>query len=218
MSLFQEFDTLRDSVNRMLGDFGTGLGSRRGGRRRSGWNDPFLGPFSGWDEDFFDMPLMLPSGDIGGQSLLTTGKGTDDTKMDDVKESGQSQALTQGQGTQMATFQPQQFMRARVNIEDAKDKYIVTAEMPGFDKSNVKVNVTDDGLLHIKGEQTKEWVDQSKEKKYVRAERTFSNVQRSLRLPRGVDASRIAASYENGILHIDLPKSEEKKPAEVQIK
>jgi HSP20 family molecular chaperone IbpA len=128
---------------------------------------PFLSLMT--DDDFFDTPLLL-TGDLGqgqgqgqqqkqlgsgqGQQLQVRDKGQqEETKMTDVDEKSQSTQLTQPQtGSLLQTFQPGRLMRARVNIEDAGDKYVVTAEMPSFDKQNIKVNVTDDGLLTIKGQ------------------------------------------------------------------
>lgn len=54
-----------------------------------------------------------------------------------------------------------------MNVEDQKDQLIVTAEVPGFDKENLKVNISDDNVLTICGEQKKEHIEQSKDKKYV---------------------------------------------------
>jgi len=99
-------------------------------------------------------------------------------------------------------------LSARVNVEDQKDKVVVTAELPGFDKADIKVNVTDDGLLHLSAEHKQEQVNESKDKRYVRAERHFANIQRTLRVPPTVDTTNIKANYENGILHLDLPKRE----------
>ena len=56
-----------------------------------------------------------------------------------------------------------------MNVEDAKDKLVVTAEVPGFDKENLKVNISDDNVLTICGEQKKEHIEESKDKKYVRS-------------------------------------------------
>lgn len=125
------------------------------------------------------------------------------------------------------------------SVEEQADKFVVTADVPGFDKQNIKVNVDDNNILTIKAEQTKEWQDQSKDKRYLRAERRktnmqaqgerrassqvmrfdqqltchflsflleFCNLRRSLRIPKGVDASKIAASYENGVLHVSRRK------------
>jgi HSP20 family protein len=168
-------------------------------------------------------------GGFGGQQHKV--KGQDELKSMDTEQQhpqlGGAAALrpTQLQPAQpghlLRTFQPQQIMKAKCNVEELADKFVVTAEMPGFDKSNVKINVSDDGMLSIKGEQTKEWVDQSRDKKYCLAERSFSNIQRTLRIPKNVDPQKIAASYENGVLHVCLPKNPEleasKQKQEIQI-
>jgi HSP20 family molecular chaperone IbpA len=221
MSIFQDFNTLQNQMNRMMSDFGR--------HSSSGWGQGFgQSPFGGggfWDEDVLDLPLLTsgrPLGDISQQSRRG-GKGQEEMKLEEgvgQPSVGGTQLSTQNQpgpGTMMQTFMPQQALRARVNIEEQKDKFIVTSDMPGFDKSNIKVNLADDGLLHIRGEQTKEFIDEAKDKKYLRAERTFSNVQRNLRLPRGVDASKITANYENGVLHVVLPKTEEAQKAKQEI-
>lgn len=56
----------------------------------------------------------------------------------------------------------------------------------------------------LTGEQKQEHIDEAKNKKYLRTERTFANVERTLRIPKGVDTSKVQASYENGILHVSL--------------
>lgn len=242
MSIFNEFDSLRSAVNRMMGDFDTGLRGGRGvgGGFGGGWPQSSLiapsfgGGFGGWDEDILDMPLltatsnwMQPTSMFGrgatqGRDLL---KGSDEIKMEDVGQQPQQQQ--QAGGTQLATrptggaltqtFRPDQFLRARVNVEDQKDKFIVTADVPGFDKKNIHVNVSDDGLLHIKAEQKQEHIDEAKDKTYLRAERSFANFRRTLRLPRGVDQAKISANYENGVLHVNLPKTEEALKAKQDI-
>lgn len=242
MSVFNEFDQLRNTVNRLMSDFDMGLrggGGRRHGRGRrggggldmmdEGWSGFPMG-MGGWDEDILDLPMLTAA--MGGQPLgggQQIGKAGDisETKMEDVGQqpqfSGkQATQLTQKPeaGTLQPTFKPQQIMRARVNVEDAGDKFIVTAELPGFDKQNIKVNVDDNNVLSIKGEQTAEWVDQAKDKKYLRAERSFANIQRNLHLPKGVDPAKITANYENGVLHVNLPKTQEaeKQKQDIQIK
>jgi HSP20 family molecular chaperone IbpA len=211
MAVFNEFDTLRRQMNRMLGDFGTSIG----GGRQAGFGGGL------WDDgDVFGeyVPLLMSGVSaplVGGWNdrPLIGGKIAEEQKMEDVgqkEQGGQLQPAAQsGVGTQLQTFQPQAVLRARVNVEEQKDKYLVTADMPGFDKANIHVNVSGDGLLHLKGEQTREWSEQSKDKSYLRAERSFANIERKLRVPRGVDAEKIAANYENGVLHIVLPKTVE---------
>jgi len=245
MSVFREFDNLRSSVNRLFGDFDTGLRgtSGSGGRRRRRGGRPIGGvdefdimgwpTTSGfWDEDILDIPMLTePIRQTGAPSQLEGGKKpSEEQKMMDVGESGTTPSQQGGAGGQLSTqesrvgpqqstFQPGKILQARVNLEELADKYVVTADMPGFDKPNIKLNVSDDGLLTIKGEQTKEFVDQAKDKKYLRAERTFANLQRTIRVPKGVDTSKIGASYENGVLHVNLPKvpEAEKQKQDIQI-
>jgi len=70
------------------------------------------------------------------------------------------------------------FSQLSVNVEDQKDQLIVTAEVPGFDKENLKVNISDDNVLTICGEQKKEHIEQSKDKKYVSSHRRKARAAR----------------------------------------
>lgn len=224
MSLFDDFGRLQDTVNALMGDFGTRQGARHGGRRRGGrggWGDVTgmeewmgLDPFM--EAELYSMPLLAPSQGLG-QPGVGQGKLAEETKMD---ESAGPSALTTQQGGQLAQRQPGALpvLRCRVNIEDAKDQYKITAEVPGFDKENLKVNISDSNVLTIEGTQRKEHVEESKEKKYIRTERSFGRVQRSLQLPKNVSKENISASYENGILHVNVPKLElQAQKQEVQI-
>lgn len=233
MTTFRDFDTFRSQMNRMMNDFGRGFGGRGfgGGFGQQGG----FGGLGGWDEDMFDiMPTVgfglspwdvnygfpsLTSGTdigIGGQQQqqgrIQSSKQAEEQKMQDIasQQGGQQLSTLPQQGTMTQTFAPNQWIRARVNVEEQPDKLIVTADLPGFDKQNIKVNLTDDGRLTIKGEQSKEWTDQSKDKRYLRAERVFSNVHRTLRLPKNVDANKVSAEFVNGVLHVNVPKTEDK--------
>jgi len=223
---FDEFDRLQDSINALMGDFGQRRGA--GQQRRSGRRGNWMDPLALWDDEFFNdgwgsAPLLLASGQPAAtsatksgqqQSLIAGGKAPEESKMDESADGQQQQLTTQQQqgggqltlgGLQLPT------LRCRVNVEDQKDKLVVTAEVPGFDKSNLTVNIDDNNVLTIAGEQKQEHVEEAKNKRFLRVERSFGQVQRSLRLPRNVDRSKVAARYENGVLHIDVPKLEEKK-------
>jgi len=236
MSLFDDFGRLQESVNALMGDFGSRQGSRQGGWRQRrgvqgggffgdvGFGDPFLG--MGFDPlmdmDFYSMPLLTSGGEqLQGQRQLGGKQDEEDAKMDMSRGAGPSSALTTQQGGQLAQRLGLQLplLRCRVNVEDLNDKYAITAEVPGFDKGNLKVNISDNNVLTITGEQKKEHVEESKEKRYIRTERSFGRVQRSLQLPRNVGKDGITASYENGILHVNVPKKEEPQAQkqEVQI-
>lgn len=101
-----------------------------------------------------------------------------------------------------------------MDIEETKDDIIVKAEIPGMTKDDVKIQVTGD-LLTISGERKRE--EETKEKTYHRIERSYGQFQRMITLPSEVQSSKAKASYENGVLTIKLPKSEEVKPKEISI-
>lgn len=104
-----------------------------------------------------------------------------------------------------------------VDVIDDEKAYRVIAELPGLTDKNIEV--TKDGdLLTIKGEKKEE--HEEKEKGYFLSERHFGSVERSLRLPEGIDDSKIEAKFENGVLTVTLPKTPEavSKPKKIAIK
>ena len=90
----------------------------------------------------------------------------------------------------------------RTDIEEADDKYIIKAELPGFEKEDIHVDV-EDGRLTISASHQEE--SEEKQKSYLRRERRYGSFQRSFDIS-GVDASHIGAAYKNGILELTLPK------------
>jgi HSP20 family protein len=104
-----------------------------------------------------------------------------------------------------------------VDVAEEEKAYRVTAELPGLAEKDIEV--TKDGdLLTIKGEKKEE--HEEKEKGYFLSERHFGSVERSLRLPDGIDDSKIEAKFENGVLTVILPKTPEavSKPRKIAIK
>jgi HSP20 family protein len=98
-----------------------------------------------------------------------------------------------------------------VDIVEKDNAYEVTAELPGLDEKNIEVNVANGGLT-IKGEKHEE--KEEKRKGYHLQERRFGSFERSFRLPEGVDADKIEASFNKGVLLVKLPKKPEaRKPA-----
>ena len=95
----------------------------------------------------------------------------------------------------------------RTDIIEAEDKYILEAELPGFEKDEIKLDINGD-LLVITAEHKTE--ANAEEVKYIRRERTKGAYKRSFDIS-DVDAEGIDAEYKNGILAITLSK---KKPAE----
>ena len=88
--------------------------------------------------------------------------------------------------------------------EDDK-AYHVKMELPGLDREDVDVNLSE-GLLTIRGEKKQD--EEEKGKDFYRRERSFGAFSRSLPIPGEVDEAKIKASFDKGVLSIELPKSE----------
>jgi HSP20 family protein len=101
-----------------------------------------------------------------------------------------------------------------VDIIEDKDNIEVQVDLPGMEKDDIKVSV-EDNILTIKGE--RKALKEEKDKNYHQVERTYGTFTRSFSLPTTVDGSKIKANYKNGVLKIDLPKSEAVKPKEIPI-
>ncbi len=102
-----------------------------------------------------------------------------------------------------------------VDVVENKDDYIVKVELPGVNKDDVKITVNN-GVLTIRGEKKQE--QESKDKNYHRIERSYGVFQRSFTLPSSVKSDKIDASHNDGVLTITLPKAEESKPKEIEVK
>ena len=101
-----------------------------------------------------------------------------------------------------------------LDLYQDKDTLFVKAELPGMKKEDVKLSLHD-GTLTLSGERRHEKAHD--EKASLRNERFFGRFERSLNLPFTVDAARVSASYEDGILTVTLPKAEEAKPRQIEI-
>jgi HSP20 family protein len=101
-----------------------------------------------------------------------------------------------------------------VDFYKEKDELVVKAELPGMDKQDIEINVTDHTVT-IEGEKKKE--EKIEEKNYYRSERFFGSFRRTLELPAGVQAEKAKASFKNGILEVRLPKTEAAKPKEIKV-
>ena len=97
------------------------------------------------------------------------------------------------------------------DIQDTGKEYVLEAELPGFNKEDIHVDVQD-GVLTISAKH-EEKQDEKDEKsgKYVLRERRYGSYQRSFNL-NGVDAKNIQGAYENGVLKLTLPKEQPTVP------
>lgn len=96
-----------------------------------------------------------------------------------------------------------------VNIKEDDSGYELEVAVPGFDKSDFKIELNND-ILTIASEK-KEEKESGEEKKFNRREFSYQAFSRSFSLPKSVDGNKINASYDKGILHISIPKKEEEK-------
>jgi len=101
-----------------------------------------------------------------------------------------------------------------VNVYDGKENVVVTAELPGMTKDRVGITFAD-GVLTLSG--TMEPLAAAKGMSVVRQERSAGAFEKTLRIPTKVEQGKISASFENGILTVTLPKSEEAKPKTITI-
>jgi HSP20 family protein len=101
-----------------------------------------------------------------------------------------------------------------LDVYDEKDGFHVTCELPGMKKEDIEL-AFHDGTLTISGERKQE--TKTKEGETCRRERYFGRFQRSVSLPASVDANKICASYKDGVLHVDLPKTEEAKLKHIEV-
>jgi HSP20 family protein len=102
-----------------------------------------------------------------------------------------------------------------VDVEEQDHQYIVQVELPGVAKDDVKI-VMQDSILTIRGEKKQQ--KQSKGTNYHRVERVYGSFQRSFTLPATVRNEAIDATFKDGILTIAVPKAEEARPKQIEVK
>jgi HSP20 family protein len=104
-----------------------------------------------------------------------------------------------------------------VEVRQEEGNLIVTAELPGINKDNVKVELTQDGLM-ISGERRRE--HEEKRQGFYRSERSYGRFQRMVPLPDGVDAEKAKAQFKDGMLEVQipLPESMQRRNREIPIK
>jgi HSP20 family protein len=102
-----------------------------------------------------------------------------------------------------------------IDIYETTDAYNVVAELPGFNPDEVDVTVNE-GTLTIKGE--RKFYSEVNEENFHRVERRFGAFQRLVSLPAQVDAAKVEANFDKGVLTISIPKAEVAKPRKIEIK
>ena len=92
-----------------------------------------------------------------------------------------------------------------VDVEEKDKEYLLTADLPGLDKKDIRVEVKNK-VLTISGERKTD--KEEKGKNYLRREHTFGSFSRSLSLPEDTKATEIKASYKDGVLSLKIPRVE----------
>ncbi len=110
---------------------------------------------------------------------------------------------------------PAEARKPFIDVIETDKEVIATAEMPGLEKQDIKINLTED-RLEISAETKHE--EKKEEKGYVYRERRSGSYYRAISLPSPVDPDNSKASYKNGVLEIKMPKTEikKKKPLKVE--
>ena len=98
----------------------------------------------------------------------------------------------------------------RTDIRDAGDRFVLEAELPGFSKEDIKLDVKD-GILTISAQHSENKDEKDDKGSYIRRERRFGSFTRSFDVT-GVDEEHITASYNNGVLELNLPKAQPTVP------
>jgi HSP20 family protein len=102
----------------------------------------------------------------------------------------------------------------KVDVVDREDEVVIRAELPGVDKKDLDVSMTDDTVT-IKGSSSKE----EKEEKgdYYRCEISRGSFSRTVSLPAQVDTARSSAKFKDGVLELKVPKKEQAKRRSVKV-
>ncbi|WP_294443629.1 Hsp20/alpha crystallin family protein [Ruminococcus flavefaciens] len=98
----------------------------------------------------------------------------------------------------------------RTDIRDDGDKYVMEAELPGFEKEDIKLDINGTQLT-IAAEHSTNSDEKDEKGNYIRRERTFGSYKRSFDIS-DVDSEAISAAYKNGILTLELPKKKPEEP------
>ena len=109
---------------------------------------------------------------------------------------------------ELTKFQP------NINIAENDNNYVVSAELPGMDEKNIELELKGNTLI-LKGEKKEEY--EEKKKGNVYSERRYGSFFRQIPLPDEVEIEKVEAKFKNGVLNIELPKTEKAKTSHKQI-
>ncbi len=101
-----------------------------------------------------------------------------------------------------------------VDIRETAEGFSLTAELAGIAKKDIEISL-DNGVLTLRGERT--LAEDTNKDDFRRIERSYGSFERSFRLPTGVDASKVEAHFDNGLLTLNVPKAEAAKARTIKL-
>ena len=103
----------------------------------------------------------------------------------------------------------------RTDIRDSGDSYLLEAELPGFKKEDISLDLKE-GILTITASHSETSEEKDEKGSYIRRERKYGSFQRSFDVT-GIETGGITAAYENGVLAVSLPKAKPVEPETTRI-
>jgi HSP20 family protein len=104
-----------------------------------------------------------------------------------------------------------------IDLFEKKDAYVVRAELPGVERSNIEITF-EKNILTISGQKAGMLEGREEEIRVFAAERVSGGFSRSLRMPEHVDGDKIGAEYKDGLLTVTIPKAEIAQPRKIEVK
>ena len=119
-----------------------------------------------------------------------------------------------GRGNGHETLSQAEWMPLVDIVEDNKE-YVISAELPGISKNDVKVSM-ENGMLTLRGE--RKFLRDDKDQKHHRVERYYGVFARSFAMPEDADSSSVRADMKDGVLRISMSKAESARPRQIEVK
>ncbi|MFM1815543.1 MAG: hypothetical protein RLZ98_2238 [Pseudomonadota bacterium] len=114
----------------------------------------------------------------------------------------------------LARVQDSDALVPNIDVRETETEFVVEAELPGMDEKDVSVTLNN-GILTLKGEKKSE--REEKKDDYHLTERSYGSFQRSFKIEDTIDADKVKAAFEKGVLKVTLPKRPEAVKAEKRI-
>lgn len=104
-----------------------------------------------------------------------------------------------------------QFLEPNIEISETSSKILVSAELPGMNTNDINLHISKDGYLTLSGEKTDSH-EQEDDEGYYFSERSYGFFNRTIALPSDIDEEHATATFEKGVVKINIPKIKTEKP------